>query len=132
MKNKKLWIAVAALVAVIAVFLGVFFATRPDTQEGMKSFTVTVVHADGTSKDFQYKSAEEYLGPVLIKEGLIEGEEGQYGLMVNVVDAEKAVYEEDNAYWALYEGEEYAMQGIDTTPVVDGGVYKLVYTPADA
>ncbi len=128
MKNKKLWIAVIALVAVVGIFLGVFFATRPNTQEGMKSFTVTVVHADGTSKDFTYKSAEEYLGPVLEMDGLIVGEEGPYGLNITKVDGESAVYETDKAYWALYEGEGYANQGIDTTPITDGGVYKLVYT----
>lgn len=131
MKNKKLWIALIALVAMVVIFLGVFFATRPDTQEGMKSFTVTVVHADGTSKDFEYRSAEEYLGPVLQMDGLIEGEDGPYGLNITKVDGETAVYETDQAYWALYEGEAYANQGIDTTPIVDGGVYKLVYTPAN-
>ena len=132
MKNKKLILAVIALAAVIAVLLGVYFATRPETHEGMKSFSVTVVHADGTSKDFAYTSAEEYLGPVLQMEGLIVGEEGPYGLTITQVDGETAVYETDHAYWALYEGDAYANQGIDTTPITDGGVYKLVYTPADA
>ena len=28
----------------------------------------------------------------------------------------------------VIEGEEYALQGIDTTPVVEGKTYKLVYT----
>ena len=31
---------------------------------------------------------------------------------------------------AVYEGDEYALQGIDTTPVVDGRTYKLVYEAA--
>ena len=127
MKNKKLWIAVAALVVVVGVLLAVFFATRPDTQEGIKSFTVTVVHADGTSKDFSYKSDQEYLGAVLLAEGLITGEEGPYGLTVITVDGESAP-DWNVAYWSLYEGEDYAMQGIDTTPITDGAVYKLVYT----
>ena len=95
-----------------------------------KSFTVAVVHSDGTSKRFIYETEEEFVGPVLQKAGLIEGNMGQYGLEITTVDGEKAVYTEDKAYWAVYEGEEYAMQGIDTTPVVDGKVYKLVYTGA--
>jgi hypothetical protein len=49
---------------------------------------------------------------------------------ITEVDGQKAVYAENKAYWAVYEGEEYAMQGIDTTPVVDGRTYKLVYTNA--
>ena len=95
-----------------------------------KKFTVTVVHADGSSKDFTYETTEEFVGPVLEEAGLIKGNRGAYGLEISEVDGEKAVYSEDNAYWAVYEGEEYALQGIDTTPVVDGGVYKLVYTGA--
>lgn len=95
-----------------------------------KNITVTVVHADGSSKDFTYTTEEEFLGPVLVAAGLIEGNQGPYGLEISKVDGQKAVYAEDNAYWALYEGEEYALQGIDTTPVVDGKTYKLVYTRA--
>ena len=101
------------------------------TQEAMKSFTLTIVHADGTSKEMNLKSDAEYLGAYLQEEGIIKGEEGQYGLYIKEVDGEKAVYEEDNAYWAFYEGEEYANLGIDLTPITDGAVYKLVYTPAD-
>ena len=96
----------------------------------MKSFTVTVVHADGSSKDFTYESDKEFVGPVLQEAGLIKGNAGPYGLEITHVDGEKAVYAEDKAYWAVYEGEEYALQGIDTTPIRDGGVYKLVYTGA--
>ena len=98
--------------------------------ENLMKFTVTVVHADGASKDFTYETAEEFVGPVLEEAGLIKGNAGPYGLEIIEVDGEKAVYNEDKAYWALYEGEEYALQGIDTTPVKDGGVYKLVYTGA--
>ncbi len=107
--------------------------TTPDTTGAKaeeKTFTVTVVYADSTSKDFTYTSSEEFVGTVLQAEGLIEGNDGPYGLEITTVDGVKAVYTEDGAYWAVYEGEEYAMQGIDTTPIKDGGVYKLVYTLA--
>ena len=93
-----------------------------------KVFTVVVVHADGTSEEFTYETDEEFVGPVLEADGLIKGNEGPYGMEITEVDGEKAVYAENKAYWAVYEGEEYAMQGIDTTPAVDGGIYKLVYT----
>lgn len=96
----------------------------------LASFTVVVVHKDGTEKTFTYETDEEFVGPVLQEADLIQGNDGQYGLEITHVDGEKAVYNEDNAYWAVYEGDEYAMQGIDTTPVVDGRTYKLVYTGA--
>ena len=95
-----------------------------------KSFTVTVVHADGTEKVFAYESAETNVGPVLEAAGLIKGNAGPYGMEITHVDGEQAIYDTDKAYWALYEGAEYALQGIDTTPVTDGGTYKLEYTGA--
>ena len=101
-----------------------------DETQPMKTFTVTVVHKDGASKDFTYQTREEFVGPVLEADGLIEGNAGPYGMEITKVDGEQAIYNEDKAYWAVYEGEEYALQGIDTTPAVDGGVYKLVYTLA--
>ena len=98
--------------------------------EGNNTFTVIVVHKDGTEKKFTYKTNDPYVGKILQESGLIKGNDGPYGLEIIEVDGEKAVYTEDKAYWAVYEGEEYALQGIDTTPVVNGGVYKLVYTGA--
>lgn len=93
-----------------------------------KAFTLIVIHGDGSQKEFSFVSQEEFVGPVLQAEGIIEGNAGPYGLEITKVDGETAVYATDGAYWAVYEGEEYALQGIDTTPIVDGGVYKLVYT----
>ena len=128
MKNKKLIIAAVAFVAVIAILAGIAMATRPQTTAGEKSITLVVVHADGTEKTFQYRTAEEFLGPVLLTEGIAEGEEGPYGLTISAVDGETASWEADQSYWALFIGEEYATTGADSTPVTDGGVYKLVYT----
>lgn len=128
MKNKRMIVAVVALVVCIAVVLGIWMANRPETTTGSKAYTVTVVHKDGSEKDFAYTTDEEYLGAALVAEGLIAGEEGPYGLTLITVDGEDAVWETDNAYWALYIGEEYATTGVDTTPVNDGDSFKLVYT----
>ena len=128
MKNKKLIVIALALVVVVGALLGVYMATRPETAAGSKTITVTVVHADGSAKDFTYHTDEEYLGPVLMAEGLVVGEMGPYGLMISAVDGEEAVWEVNSAYWALFVGEEYATSGADTTPVYDGSAFKLEYT----
>lgn len=128
MKNKKLVLIAVAVVAVIAILLGIYMVSRPETAAGAKEITVTVVHKDGTSKDFVYNTDEEYLGPVLLTEGLVEGEEGPYGLSISAVDGETADWNVDQSYWALFIGEEYATTGADATPVYDGSVFKLVYT----
>jgi len=127
-KNTKLIIGVVVLVVVIAALLCVYLGTRPQTSQGAKAFTVEVVHSDGSSKTFEYRTDEEYLGTVLLEEGLVKGDVGQYGLYITEVDGEVADYNVDKGYWALYEGDEYAVQGADTTPIEDGDRFKLVYT----
>ena len=154
--NKKILIAVIALVVVLGAFLGIYLGTRPDVEEPGKggsqqvttdpnttegdttegdttyawkyTITVTVVHKDGTSKDFTYQTDESYLGPVLLDTGLVQGEMGAYGLYIHAVDGEVADWNVDQGWWALYEGEQQAMTGADGVVLTDGGVYKLVYT----
>lgn len=131
MKNKTwIWIvaAVLALALLVTGMVALYLKFRPQAVEGQKHFTVTVVHKDGTEKEFTYDTDEEYLGTVLQAAGLIEGEEGPYGLMISAVDGETADWNVDQGYWALYIGEEYATTGIDTTPIQDGATYSLVYT----
>jgi fermentation-respiration switch protein FrsA (DUF1100 family) len=144
MKNKKLILAIIAVVAVIAVAAGMFaiwYFNRPTpdpvgpvetTPEGetiyAKTITVEVVHGDGSSKTFTYHTNEGYLGAILAAEGLIQGNDGPYGLEVHTVDGEKADWSVNQSYWALYVGEDYATTGADSTPVNDGDHFKWVYT----
>lgn len=128
MKNKKMIIAVVAFVAVIAVMAGLFLATRPETVEGGKTITVTVVHKDGTEKVFEYATDAEYLGDLIVAEGLVNGEEGPYGLYFDTVDGETADWNVDQGYWSILIGEEYATVGADGIVLTDGGEYSLVYT----
>ena len=127
MKNKKMILAAVALVVIIAIFAGVFVATRPAVQEGSKAFTVVVVHADGSEKTFEYRTDDEKLGAFLEEKGLIESDGADTG-MFHTVDGEKADWNVNQSYWAFYEGDEYAMIGIYDTVIVDGVIYKLVYT----
>lgn len=128
MKNKKMVLALVALAAVIALMAGVFLATRPETNADTKNITITVTHGDGSGMMYEVETNEEFLGPVLLGKGIAEGEEGPYGLEIHTVDGEKASWEENQSYWALFVGEEYATTGADGVALTDGGVYKLVYT----
>ena len=128
--KKGIVIALIVLVVVAGVFCAVYFWLLPATTQGTKAYTLTVIHSDLSSKDFSYTTDEEYLGPALKSEGIIDGTESEYGMMVEVVDGETAIYAESGAYWAFYIGDEYAMTGVDSTPVNDGDSFKLVYTPA--
>ena len=128
MKNKKLVIAAIALVVVIGLMLGLWMGTRPETESGSKGYTVTVVHKDGSVKDFSYRTDEEYLAGALLEEGLVSGEDTQYGLTIITVDGEDAVWATDNAYWSILIGTEYATTGASEIPVYDGSTYTLEYT----
>ena len=138
--NKKIIIAVIAVCAVIGLMAGLYFGAQAknadtgattgtdaagNTLSGC-SFTVTVVHADGTEKTFSY-TASGKLGAFLEGEGLISSEGADPG-MFHTVDGEKADWNVNQSYWAFYLGEDYAMTGIYDTEIVDGTVYKLVYT----
>ena len=92
-----------------------------------KSFTVTVVHHDGSQEDFTYETSEEKLGGFLEAEGLILSEGADDG-MFHTVDGEKADWNVDQSYWAFYIGNEYAMTGIYDTDITDGARYRLEYT----
>lgn len=92
-----------------------------------KTFTVTVVHADGSEKKFDYETTDKVLGDYLESQGLIESEGADDG-MFHTVDGEKADWNENQSYWGFYIGEEYAMTGIYATDITDGSSYKLVYT----
>lgn len=128
MKNKKLIIAVAALVAVVAILIGVYVATRPETVEGTKSVTIVIVYQDGTEKVLEYTTNAEYLADILLEKELVTGYASEeYGFTIESVDGITLDWQTDNAYWALYEGDEYATSSASGIVLVDGGVYKLVY-----
>ena len=128
MKKKRLLIALLCFAAVIALFLGIYAATRPATVSGSKTIQVQVVHKDGSTKDLTYHTDEEYLGALLMEEGLLEGELGPFGLYILAVDGESAIYAEDASYWAFYQNGDYASQGVDLTPITDGDQYAFIYT----
>ena len=128
--NKKTVISLIVLVVVVALIATAYFMFRPGGTLGPKAFTLEIVHKDGQTKTLELTASEEFLGEYLEKEGIIEGAEGPYGMYIAKVEGEKAVYEEDNAYWAFYVDGAYAALGVDQTPIENGKVYKLQYEAA--
>lgn len=128
MKNKKVWAGLLALVLVIAAMGWLWLGSQERAIEGGKNITVTVVHGDGSEKVFTYGTNDEYLAKIILSEGLAAGVEGPYGLEIQTVDGETASWEENQSYWAIFIGEEYATTGADGIALTDGGEYSLVYT----
>lgn len=100
-----------------------------DTELGRGAKTVvTVVEAEGRSVTFTVRTDRDTVGAALLEHGLIDGEEGPYGLYVKVVNGMTADYDIDQSYWAFYVNGEYAMTGIDGAEITEGATYQLVYT----
>ena len=100
-----------------------------DTELGEGAKTVQVeVKAGEKSVTFTVKTDEAILGDALIAHGLVEGDEGAYGLYIKKVNGITADYDVDKSYWGFYKNGEYIMTGIDSTEFADGEHYELVYT----
>ena len=97
-------------------------AEQPAT---LKNFTFIVVDKDGKETSFNLSSDKKTVGDALLAEGLLEGENGPYGLYVKKVNGIVADYDIDKTYWAFYINGEYAMSGVDTTDIVEGATYSF-------
>lgn len=131
--NKKKVIGVAAVVIIIVGMFAAYFAFKGDSAEGKKEIKIEVINSKMESKVYEVKTEAEFLRQAMEEaEGLeFEGEESQYGLVLQSVNGEKAVYEEDGAYWCIMVNGEYGNYGADQQPVADGDQYQLVYTMAE-
>lgn len=94
---------------------------------GSTSFALEV-KAGEKSVTFSVNTDREMLGEALSEIGLIEGEEGEFGLYIKVVNGIKADYDTDQSYWALCENGEMLMTSADLTPIQNGAHFELVYT----
>lgn len=124
MKNKKLILSTAILILLCCAALFIYNAFKPATNAGEKNITVTVIHGDESKADFTYQTDAEYLGDILQEKGLIDGEQGDYGLYVTTVDGE-TVDESAQEWWCLTKAGESVNTGVDLTPIADGDSFEL-------
>ncbi len=126
----KIALALAALVAVVAVLIGVYVAFGAKPVAGSKNITIEVVNKAGESTIYELSTDAEYLRQAMDEaDGLTyEGTEGEYGLMISTINGEVADFSVDGGYWSFYVNDAYCNYGIDTQPVVDGDAFAIVYT----
>lgn len=131
-QNKKVILGVVAFIAVAVILGAVYYFTRPETSKGAKEVEITVVSKEGEKTEYKIDTDAEYLQQAMDEakeEGLTySGTDGDYGLMVDTVNDEKAVFEEDGAYWGFFVNGEYCNYGIAEQPVADGDEFEIVYT----
>ncbi len=101
--------------------------TRPVTVlgEGSKSFELSIVDKEGVEHLYLIQTDAEMVGQALLDLQLIDGEEGPYGLYIKSVLGQVLDYETDGMYWSFYVNGEYALTGVDQTPITEGDSYML-------
>ncbi len=98
------------------------------TKDGKENtFTLQVTHGDGAAVTREVTTRKATLGEALTDEGIIDGEEGPYGLFVQTVDGETAD-EAQSQWWCLTKDGQSVSTGVDSTPVEDGATYALTLT----
>ena len=100
--------------------------------EGSKMVDVYVTAADKSVK-LTVKTDEEKLGAALLALGIIEGDMGEFGIYIKVVNGMTADYDVDASWWGfnkvLPDGtRETMMTGVDGVTISDGEAYELIYS----
>ena len=125
--NKKLIFAILAVVIAAALMLFLYQTFMPKGTKGDKTITVTVIHGDGSQKEFTCRTDEAYLDKVLVAEGIVEDNPSDYGLYILTADNEEAD-EGSQEWWCLTKGGESVNTGASDTPIEDGDHFELTLT----
>ena len=122
----SLLLAVLMLLS-FAACTGSAAATAPKTDaEPAVKIKFTAIY-DDTTKEFNLETTEKTLGAALLKEGIIEGTDSEYGLFVTTVDG-RVADEAKQEWWCLTKGGEMWMNGVDTTEIADGDAFEFTLT----
>lgn len=99
--------------------------TTAETPENLKHITLKVVFEDGSEQIFEASTEGNSLRDALESvEGLVKGDDGQYGLFVTEVAGVVA----DSAkqqWWCFTRGGETLFTGVDDTAIADGETYEI-------
>ena len=93
--------------------------------EGAVAFQLTVTDAEGNESLFEIHTDKKTVGEALVELGMVEGEDGEYGLYIKTVNGVTVDYDTDGKYWAFYVNGEYATKSVDQTEVTEGASYAL-------
>jgi hypothetical protein len=102
---------------------------RSDKEFGKGEKTIEVeVKVEEQSVTFTIHTDADTLGDALLEHELIAGEDSQYGIYVKTVNGILADYDINKSYWGFYQNGEYLMSGVDTTAIVGGEHFEIVYS----
>ena len=125
--NKKLFKFLSLILFAAMIMMTVAGCQKKEQTTAAKTteFVFEVVDGDGNVSTYDIKTDKATVGAALLEEGLIEGDEGDYGLYVKKVTGIEAVFEKNGTFWAFYINGEYAMTGVDATIPESGATYSF-------
>ena len=125
---KKMLSLILCIVLIAAMALCTTGCGGSEAAAAEATFAFMVVDLDGNETAFEITSDAATVGEALLAEGLIAGEESEYGLYVTEVNGITADWDADQTYWAFYINGEYATTGVDTTEIDPDAAYSFVLT----
>lgn len=123
-KKKTGLIALLVLLALIIVFVAVYFLFIAKPVAGAKNITFEITHVDGRERIVELDTDAEFLRGALEEAELVEGVESTFGLWITGIDGYTAD-ESRQEWWGYTRNGEYVETGVDTTPIYDGDVFQL-------
>lgn len=123
-------IAIIAVVAVIAAGVGLYIHFNPadEPKGGEKNITLEI-SADGTSETYEVTTGAQMLGKMLVEEGYVKNDRGDYGLYIQTVygpfEGSRTADSSSEEWWSITKNGETVMTGADETPLADGEKYEL-------
>jgi hypothetical protein len=138
MKTKRIVALFVAVVMLVSLCCGCGKAatssepssgTNVSEQVQLNKITVTIKFKDGEEKKLELETDKKFLGEVLFEQKLVNEEEYKTGFY-SYIDGVRADYNEDKAWWCVYENGESAMVGINEIVVDNGDEFQIVHTPA--
>ncbi|MDR0948495.1 MAG: DUF4430 domain-containing protein [Lachnospiraceae bacterium] len=119
-----------------ALLVGLFFVYQNFKEKpvvGEKDIVIEVTSMSGEVTKYELNTDAQFLIEAMEEaksQGLtFSGTTSEYGLSIEVVNGEKAVYSE-GAYWSFYVNGEYCNYGVETQPVEDEDQFSIVFTDA--
>ena len=118
--------AAIAIVLVAAVMITVWVIGRIRASDNTKSITIEVVHSDHTVKTVNLKTKVDHLRGALEQEGLVEGIDTEYGLIITSVDG-VAADGNNKESWVLTKAGKAVDTSLDTTLIADGDKFEFTH-----
>ena len=140
---KRLFTNMLSLVLILSMCISLISCNKNDTDEklweqaaytedtelgdGLVTIKVLVTAGDKTVT-FKVNTYGGNLGTELSNFGVIDGEQGPYGMYVKTVNGIYADYDSTNSYWAINKNGDPLQTGVDTEEIEEGAVYEFIYT----